>query len=403
MLIPAMFVVYFACMLAAQYAGSMMYVGTVIRDEQTGTTSINDFYDAQTGYVCLYASTMKLEGQDNEEARSKRRIDGAPDRIIYDRDAAPLYCTVTKMTMRGTVTYSEWGHQEKLDAETAIHKLKFDWFTGSWGGHFDLENSFLAHSFNDNVQNFQDKAWKDPKKWLAKCSEVTLLGEKAQPISGDSDKLCWTQCKGMPCWQHELDKEGGLKLAKQIKKEETQDEEDEPAMKPCLYKRFNVAAWSCRQMRSVVLVCLVLTEVAMLYSFSKHEFSLPLLSRNWSFPSFWIPMLAILFSFMYVPATVFDQGFAPLDLPGLGVSLGIVTVFYFSFELIKALHQEVFSEELEEKVLLAEMLSEGRLRPFATRDEAWLKCPGKRPTLVQHLKRNSIPDYGSMADAADAV
>mmetsp|Transcript_64365 Transcript_64365/g.121923 ORF Transcript_64365/g.121923 Transcript_64365/m.121923 type:complete len:1322 (-) Transcript_64365:74-4039(-) len=403
MLIPAMFLVYFVCMLSAQYAGSMIYMGTVAREEQTGTTSINDFYDEETGYVCLYASTMKLEAQDFQEDRGKLTKDGAPDRIIYDRDAAPLYCRVTKLTLHGTTTFSEWGQQQKLDPDIAIQNSpQFNWFTGSWGDQFDIKNSFLAQSFNDNVQNFQDKAWRDPKKWLAKCSEVTLLGDSGQPVSGDSDKLCWTQCNDMPCWQKDLDKEGGLKMAKQIKKEEKSDEEDEPAMKPCLYKKFNVGAWSCRQMRSVVLLCLVITEMAMLYSFSKHEFSLPLLDRNRSFLVFWIPMMAIVFSFMYIPVTVFDQGFAPLDFAGLTVSFGIVTIYYFAFEFLKAVHQEWFSEELGEKVVLAELLAEGRLRAFATRDEAWLKCPTRRPSLLQHLKRNAVPHYGS-TESTEAV
>lgn len=412
MLIPAMFCVYFVCMLAAQYAGSMMYMGTVIREEQTGTTSINDFYDEEAGFVCLYASTMRVEEQMNldEEDRNKLRADGAPDRIIYDRDAAPLHCRVTKMTFSGTKTFTEWGHQQKLDAESAIRSSEFNWFTGSWGDKFDIKNSFLAKSFNQEVRNFQNVNWKDPgdshnrRAWLAKCNEVAVLGGSGQRVSGDSDKLCWTECEGKPCWQADLDKEGGLKMAKKISKEEKSDDEDEPAMKPCLYKKFNVGAWSCRQMRSVVLLCLVVAEMAMLYSFSKHEFSLPLLSRNLSFPTFWIPMLAILFSFMYIPVTVFDQGFAPLDFAGLLVSFGIVTVYYFGFELVKAVHQEWFSEELEEKVVLADMLANGRLRAFATRDEAWLKSPMRRPSLLNHLKRASMPNYGSTESfEADAV
>merc|ERR1719254_381571 len=108
----------------------MMYVGAVSRDEQTGTSSINDFYSDEKNFVCLYANTMKLDKSvvDAELEKSE----GNPDTVIYDRDSAPLHCRVRKLTWNGWKIISEWGHENKINPEEAILRQPFDWFSGSW-------------------------------------------------------------------------------------------------------------------------------------------------------------------------------------------------------------------------------------------------------------------------------
>jgi hypothetical protein len=198
-----------------------------------------------------------------------------------------------------------------------------------------------------------------------------------------------------------LDAEGEV-----LKKEEgsshrtnRKDEEDEPHMKPVLYKMFNAGAWGCRQMRSLVVCTMVLVEFVMLYCFATHEFSFLLLKRNVSFPLAWIPMLAVLLSYIYLPVYIIDQGFAPLDGLGVMVALVLVVVFYVIFELAKVFHNSMFEEELVEKTVVSKLLSEGRLHAFPSREEAWIKCPTRRPLLsssnASDCKENYVTCRGS--------
>lgn len=394
--IPLIFIAYFCCMLLAQYAGSIVYVGTVDRNEQTGTSSLNSFYADETNYACLYANTMRLDKHITDVAKLKS--DGNPDIIEYVRDAAPLHCRIRRLTLSGWKVTQEWGRHDKPDPEEAIHTDRFNWFTGSWDGMFDLENSFLKASFEGETHNFLDKNWADKKTWLQKCSDTPLQGRGGESVVGDSDRLCWRDCGGEPCWQKDSKKKAELK--KSTRKGGSQrgkkDEEDEPIHKPVLYKKFNAGAWGCRQMRSLVLLAMVLIEFVMLYSFSTHEFSLPLVGRNISFPLAWVPMLGMLLSYIYLPVYAIDQGFAPLDGLGVAIALSLVVAYYIAFELTKVLHRSMFDDDLQDKTLIASLLSEGRLHAFPTREEAWLRCAKRRPMTAHDYG----VDYGSVGHAA---
>lgn len=386
-IIPLIFAAYFFLTLSAQYAGSVMYVGTALRDEQTGTSSINDFYRDDTSYTCLYANTMRLE-----HSVLNKKHNGNPSPIFYDRDVAPLFCTVKKMTFRGFEETAQYGRHDKAEPDEAIHGSSFNWLTGAWGDMFDLKHSFLAESFQGKVQNFQDQNWHDKKGWLEKCSGTTLKGKNGEKVAGDSDKLCWKDCGGVPCWNkagkaareagsgHEASgrtqaEAGGHSSSKK-------NHEDEPAAKPVLYKKFNAGAWGVRQMRSLYLLTMVLIEFVMLYCFSSHDFSVPFLTENKAFPIAWVPMLVILLSYIYLPVFTVDQGFAPLDLLGMLVALFLVVAFFAAFEMAKVLHRSVFDDELEEKTAVAALLAEGQLHAFPSRAEAWIKCPKRRPLLA---------------------
>jgi len=418
--IPLIFFAYFILMLSAQYAGAMIYVGTVDRDQQTGTSSINAFYSDKTDYVCLYASTMTLDEAVTDVA--KKKSDGNPATIVYDRDAAPLHCRVRRLTFSGWKESSEYGRHDKDAPDTAVHGQHFQWFSGSWGGFFDLQNSFLQESFQGEVHNFQDKGWKDQKSWLEKCSERSIKGHNGQAVAGDSDKLCWKDCDGVPCWKKHLEAkdediqnsallEKGSPTPKETQKaakevailkaggsshsSNQQDEGDEPLLKPVLYKKYNAGAWGVRQMRSLILLTMVLIEFMMLYSFASHEFSLPQLGLNMAFPYAWVPMLIVLLSYIYLPVYLIDQGFAPLDGLGVFISLCLVAAFYMTFELTKVLHRSIFEDELLEKTAIAGLLAEGCLRAFPSREEAWMKCPHRKPLLSTEEQGG----YGSCQDA----
>jgi hypothetical protein len=128
-IIPIIFIAYLILMLTAQYAGSKIYVGTVDRDEQTGTSSINDFYSDDTNFVCLFANTMRLSTTANDA--DKLRQDGEPDRVLYDRDAAPLHCRIRRITFLGYREISEFGRHDKAEPDDAILSNDFNWITGS--------------------------------------------------------------------------------------------------------------------------------------------------------------------------------------------------------------------------------------------------------------------------------
>jgi magnesium-transporting ATPase (P-type) len=396
--IPCIFAAYFVLMHIAQYTGSMIYLGAVARDEQTGTSSITDFYSPEKNYVCLYANTMKVE----KKLSSFAKTEGSGDTPIYIRDAAPLHCRVRKLTWSGWKVISEWGHEQKADPDVAILSEPFDWFTGSWGGLFDIKNSFLAESFHSGAQDFQGDKWEDQKGWLGKCSDIKEQGSSGEEISGENDLLCWKKCGNIPCWEQDLENQKGA-AAKALRRP---DDEDEPTMKPVLYKKFNAGAWGCRQMRSLVLMSLVLIEFTMLFSFSKHDFSLPLIGRNVAFPIAWVPMLGVLLSYVYLPVYSFDQGFAPLDSLGVLIALSVVLAFYIAFELTKWKHRRLFEDELREKTVLAQLLSEGRLHAFASREEAWIRCPSRRPLTADEkatlAKYGPAFNYGSTESAGSS-
>merc|ERR1719215_901644 len=109
----------------------------------------------------------------------------------------------------------------------------------------------------------------------------------------------------------------------------------------------------------------------------------------------------VLLSYIYLPVYIVDQGFAPLDAFGVLVSLSLVMAYFAAFETAKVLHRSVFDDELEEKTVVAELLSEGQLHAFPTRAEAWIKCPKRRP-LLGGLKNGGM-GYGSFEDAADSM
>merc|ERR1719215_988322 len=109
----------------------------------------------------------------------------------------------------------------------------------------------------------------------------------------------------------------------------------------------------------------------------------------------------VLLSYIYLPVYVVDQGFAPLDFFGVLVSLSLVMAYFAAFETAKVLHRSVFDDELEEKTVVAELLSEGQLHAFPSRAEAWIKCPKRRP-LLGRLQNDSV-GYGSFEDADDSI
>merc|ERR1719310_442669 len=112
-------------------------------------------------------------------------------------------------------------------------------------------------------------------------------------------------------------------------------------------------------MRSTVLLSMVLMEFAMLYAFSKFEFGPPLVFSNMLFPIAWGPMLLGLFTLVYFPIHWWDNEFAPLDICGLFVAIGIAAAFYCGFESIKVLNRQWFEEELKHKMAVAELSAEG--------------------------------------------
>jgi len=164
--------------------------------------------------------------------------------------------------------------------------------------------------------------------------------------------------------------------------DDDEDERDEPPEKPTLYKKFNCATWGSRQMRSVVLLTMVLMEFLMLFGFAKYEFAFFDLMGNKVFMYVWVPMLAVLFWYVYSPVHVFDHDFAPLDFLGFIVSVAMTLLFYASFEITKVLHRYWFEQELEGKKAVARLASEGRLKAFASRKEAWKQYPDRRPLLA---------------------
>jgi len=406
-IVPLIFAAYFILTLSAQYLGSQLYVGTVLRAEQQGTSSINDFYSLDTSYTCLYAHTMKVkEPLVTKGPQTKGNVKGNAVTIIYDTDVAPLFCSIKKLTFHGFQVFSQYGRHDKEDPDKAIHGSNFNFLTGGWGNTFDLEKSWLAESFQGKIENFQDQKWVDKKGWLEKCSKSTLKGKNGEKVSGDSDKLCWKDCSGVPCWAKDANptKNGtmGSKVEGIGHESNKKNEEDEPVGKPVLYKKFNIGAWGVRQMRSLYLLTMVLIECIMLYCFASHHFSLPGFGGNNAFPIAWVPMLLILLSYIYLPVFVVDQGFAPLDGLGVLVALSLVTAYFAAFEMAKVLHRSVFDDELEEKMVLAELLSEGQLHAFPTRAEAWMKCPKRRPLLGGGgIERELFKGYGGCQDAVE--
>eukprot|EP00928_Gymnodinium_smaydae_P028765 TRINITY_DN2184_c1_g4_i1.p1 TRINITY_DN2184_c1_g4~~TRINITY_DN2184_c1_g4_i1.p1 ORF type:complete len:1362 (-),score=247.19 TRINITY_DN2184_c1_g4_i1:78-3569(-) len=373
-LIPLVFVAYIFCLLGAQLAGSLAYAGTALREEQMGTTSISDFYDDDTGFTCLFANTLIPVPQG----------DGLPYILQYKQDIAPLHCRVRKLH-RGQLKYfEEWGRCCKKDPEDSIQTGMFNEWLGFWGDQFHLNNSFLAPSFHGDVKTFESEHWKDHRGWLVKCNDITIKSADGELVSGDSDRLCWQTCDGQPCWERDLigPRQGAGSLTKLLEKREEDDAtltEDEPANKPVLYKKYNSGAWAVRQMRSVVVLTLVMMEMSLLFAFSKHEFSLPRLSENGSFKIAWVPMLLVVLSFVYMPVSVFDQQFARLDLFGLLTAIGFAALFYAMTEAAKAMHRSYFDEELPDRVRLAGLVSEGKLRAFAGHKDLTTKMRDLEP------------------------
>mmetsp|Transcript_66989 Transcript_66989/g.160495 ORF Transcript_66989/g.160495 Transcript_66989/m.160495 type:complete len:1333 (+) Transcript_66989:102-4100(+) len=411
-IIPAVFLGYFISMLTAQIAGALLYVGTVDREGQMGTVYLSDFYGEGSDYVCLYANVVTATPT-AEEQRSEDPTVGAIE-FSYKRDVAPLHCKIKRLSIRGWKHVEEWGHEDKPQPHVGIMTADFDWFTGSWGSLFSLQNSFLASSFSNGVLTFADKHWQDHRGWLVKCSEIvasasnasvqhssTAASTSGETIAGDSNRLCWKPCGGQLCWEADL-LHGQARNASNPQQVEAREEEDEPAAKPVLYKKFNVASWGCRQMRSVVLLSMVLMELTMLFSLSKHDFALAHLFDNIAFPIAWGPMIAVTAAYMYIPVTLCDQLFAPLDTVGIAAAVIVAGCFFAFLEAAKAVHRKYFIYELAEKIAMAKLSSEGKLRAFSSRSEAWLQYPERRPRVSLAGKAGLAPvgqGYGSCSSS----
>lgn len=361
-LMISIFFFYSGLMMLSQYIGSHMYVGTVMMEPMLHATSISAFYDKSNKYGCLSVNTQI---EDDDE----------PGSFTLEEDVMPLICDMEK---------SRWGSKSKrvmefavfnkTDPDDAIHEEHFDTWTGEWGMAFSIHNSFLKDTLlkeDGSIGRFDELApeWDDPHNFIEKCND------EGNPDRA-GDYLCWKKCGEVACWEEACEVKGGCDL----------DNPDEPA-KPTLYKDYNVMAWSCRQMRSVVLLSMVLMEFCMLFGLSKFDFSALEVFSNLSFPLAWIPMLGLLFLYVYLPITTKDLHFAPLDLGGLLVSFAIAFTFYAILEGSKVLHRMWFYQELLEKVTVAEMHSQGMLRAYAGRNEAFRSYPDY-PRRAQPLLNN---------------
>jgi len=362
-LMPATLVLYIGGLLFAQVLGSQLYVGAYSLSEQMGTHSLGDFYGSRSNYLCLYANTLNFE----------------KDTQAYQQDVAPLICRVRRLGWTGFYDIVEWGHHNKQDPEIAVKSGEFDTFQGVWKGDrsFGLDESFLQFSFEGGALSPLDTSWHDPNNWLVKCDNISHVDMNNKTEKGDNDRLCWKSCGKVPCWQ--LGQNGTSVLRET---QASKVHEDEPPFKPVLYKKYNIASWGCRQMRSVVLIAMVLMQTSMLFAFSQHDCAVFNVSHNRTFFAAWVPILTLLSCCVYLPVTWFDQGFAPVDSLGIVVAVSIAASFYFGLEVAKAIYRTYFFIDLVEQIAVAQLLAEGRLRAFCHKAEAFLKCPDRRPMAL---------------------
>jgi len=371
-LMPFVFLTYGSLMLTSQAIGSLMYCETAYVEYMMGATKIADFYNKDDHrYTCIHAHSEQEEEDDDNPGIPKK---------VWRKDEAPLVCNVSSLSLfGGWQTTVEYGARKSLDEDSAIgDPSQFNTFTGTWTNVFDLQNSFLNDGLKAPGHQLFVGDWEDPKGWLVKC-DVDEEGEAdfgEACSAGGCGELCWKMCKAegedIPCWQVDVQQD----IA-----EEDDEDASEPPEKPNLYKSFNAKGWGCRKMRSMVLLSMVLMEFAMLYGFSKMEFGPPLVFANITFPVAWIPMLILLFTYVYCPCNVFDNAFAPLDALGIFVCLCHAGAFYALFEGIKVINRKWFMEELQKKMLVAELSSEGKLRAYAGVREAFNQYPGRAPLL----------------------
>jgi len=330
---------------------------------------------------------------------------------VYKRDVAPLHCKVRRRTWSGYVVISEWGRINKGDPDVALATGDFDTLSGKWTGKqtFDLKRSFLNASFQGKAQSIVDVDWADPSGWLVKCDQIVFRSNDSE-VQGDNDRLCWRQCGKTPCWLQASDMEEAKKLANETaaKDDDVSEEanalleEDEPDSKPVLFKKFNVAAWGCRQMRSTVLIAMVLMQMFMLFGLANHEFALPRLFDNKLFPFAWVVILFFLGLYVYLPVSILDQGVAPLGSLGVCTAVLVAVTFYILLEVAKAVFRAYFILELLERTAVAQLHAEGRLRAFCSREEAFAKCPERQPLVYSDSgspqQGSILRGYGSVKD-----
>jgi hypothetical protein len=379
---------YCSLLLTAQALGSYMYCGTVLIENMMGATSIEAFHAPDGRYICMHAHSHSIdEKHGNKE--------------IWKKDKAPVVCHLESFTLGGMVKIEEFGRADKEDESEFISE-HMDLWTGVWKDNFfGIENSFLKDSIDTpgGSLNFESPTWKDPHNWLVKCSVAEEDDEDKDEWAGKlldegkGDNLCWRLCEEEvtapdgtnsseteECWIKDV-KPNSEPTRRRLDDDDDDDDEEFDSAKPTLYPKFNCKGWGTRKMRAVTLVSMVLMEFTMLYAFSKYEFGPPLVFTNMSFPMAWVPMLIGLFTFVYFPVSIWDNEFAPLDAGGLLVAILIAATFYLAFEAIKVLNRQWFAEELQNKMAVAQLSAEGKLKAYAGVSQARSEYPARVPLI----------------------
>lgn len=400
LLMGSVFLSYTGVLLLTQYTGSIMYLGTPTEQYISGTTFLNEFFDVNR-HNCLYANTLHED-------------EGTID---IHRDGQPIICRVSKT---GTVLY-EYGHGSKEDPEEIMDK--FSRVQGSWNGEFSLEKSFLKPStLSESLTTHQQfdelrKAMKQPSSsWstdvLARCSDVQKKchaeAKGFEELALD-DTLCWTyndDCK-TPVWSNI--KEGpkvnahakqssvlsslvvhlrrlGLGRAsaaqsflrghRRLEEEDAEDDAEEvKLLKPTLYGQYNINAWGARQMRTMFLMTMLLSETLLLLGFSKFDFALPELFSNMVFPLAWIPMFFVFLLYVYLPPSVWDLEYCPPSFVSILLAIGFAGLFYILLEVAKLFYRRLFMKNLELEEVTASLLADGALPAFTHPEDAMRRVP----------------------------
>lgn len=168
------------------------------------------------------------------------------------------------------------------------------------------------------------------------------------------------------------------------------EHDEEPSHKmPVLYRQYNINAWGTRQMRSVFLMTMLMSEALLLLALSKHDVALPLLLQNPSFVMAWVPMTALASFYLFSPPTFMDWDYAPPNVVSFAIAVGFAVTFYCLLEGVKFVYRQLFKAELDREIITCSLLADGALPAFTHHTVAQRLEPLRWQTTAEKLGRNN--------------
>lgn len=153
------------------------------------------------------------------------------------------------------------------------------------------------------------------------------------------------------------------------------DDPKEDYDKPALFGKFNSNAWGARQMRTLVLTTMLLSEAFLLLAFSKYDTAVCLLFENITFVLAWVPMIGVYCLYVYISPNVWNLKWCPPDSVSFCISVLLALIFYALLEASKAIYRNMFSKELDREIITASLLADGVLPAFNSPKDAQTRVP----------------------------